>query len=264
MDSRAIGVLDTGVGGLTAVRRLRALLPGEDIVFFADTARVPYGGRTLGQIRRMSLECVEKLTRRGIKALLVACGTITAACLDDVASASGVPACGVIAPAAAEAVAASASGRIGALSTLATARTGAFKDAVLALRPDAAVTLYGCGELVPLVEAGRTSPEDAEVADAVFRATAPFREQGADTLILGCTHFPLLYEAMSAALPGVTLIDSGAAGARECCRMLKENSLLSDRKAGGKLTCAVSGDRDSFRANATIFMPGVEFEVEKA
>ena len=178
MDNRAIGVLDTGVGGLTAVRSLRALLPGEDIVFFADTARVPYGGRNTDEIRALSMDCARRLAERAeIKFLLVACGTITSACLAETGGAAGVEAAGVIAPAAEAAARASVTGRIGVLSTEATARTGAFPRALEAARPGVEVVPRGNSALVPLIEAGRISAGDAELARAVDEAAAPLHKR---------------------------------------------------------------------------------------
>lgn len=264
MDSRAIGVLDTGVGGLTAVRRLRALLPGEDILFFSDTARVPYGGRSAEEIRSLSVDCASRLAAHGIKALLVACGTITSNCLDEVATAAAVPACGVIAPAAAEAVLASKCGRIGVLSTAATARTGAFARAIHALRPDAEVFSQSAGELVPFIEAGRVSGSDSEVSAAVDAALVRLAGSGMDTLVLGCTHFPLLGDLIAERLPGVELIDSGAAGARECARLLGTEGLLSGRCGGGSLCCLVTGDLDRFERTAGLFLDGAAFVSESA
>ncbi len=264
MDLRAIGVLDTGVGGLTAVRCLRALLPGEDIVFFSDTARVPYGGRSAQEITAFGLECVSRLASRGIKALLVACGTITSTCLDEAAALAGVPTCGVIAPAAAEAVAASKTGRIGVFSTVATARTGAFAREIHAVNPAAEVFSHGALTLVPLVEAGRVDAEDEEVSGAVDVALRPFDGSGIDTLILGCTHFPLLSGVISRRMRGVALIDSGTAGARRCAELLGEHSLLSERPAGGRLKCLVTGDTARFARNAALFLPGADFTIERA
>ena len=255
MDKRgAIGILDTGVGGLTAVRELRALLPGEDLVFFSDTARVPYGGKSAGEIRRLTADCAARLAGEGVKLILVACGTITATALDVAEEKAGVPALGVIAPAAAEAARVSSSGRIGVLSTVATARSGAFERALLELRPDARLLSHGAAGLVPLVEAGRVSPDDPEVAAAVKTALEPFSGFDMDTLILGCTHFPLLASAFAAQLPGVALINSGAAGARACAAELAARGLLSGRDSGGGLRCIVTGDRAAFNERAALFL----------
>ena len=161
------------------------------------------------------MDCARRLAERAeIKFLLVACGTITSACLAETGGAAGVEAAGVIAPAAEAAARASVTGRIGVLSTEATARTGAFPRALEAARPGVEVFPRGNSALVPLIEAGRVSAGDAELERAVDEAAAPFISAGVDALILGCTHFPLLTEHFRERLPGVELINSGAAGGR--------------------------------------------------
>lgn len=257
MDTRAIGVFDSGVGGLSAVRALRALLPGEDILFLADTANVPYGTRSREDICALSAAGARILYGRGVKALLAACGTISANGLGAIAGAVPIPFCGVIEPAAAEAARVSRNRRVGVLSTEATARTGAIPRAIRAHGANIEVFAHGAGALVPLAEAGRTDYADPEVRAAVDASLAPFAGTGIDTLVLGCTHFPLLSGAISGAVgAGVRLVDSGYAGARECVHMLAENELLSRRASGGRLTCLVSGDTQAFAKAAAAFLPG--------
>lgn len=264
MDKRPIGVLDSGVGGLSAVRVLRALLPGEDILFFADTANVPYGTRSRDEIAELSTAGARLLQNRGVKAILVACGTISANGLGAIAGAVPIPVCGVIEPAAELAVESTDSRAVGVLSTEATMRAGAFPAAIHAIDPGIRVTAHAAGKLVPLAEAGRVSYADAEVRRAVDEALAPFSGSGIDTLVLGCTHFPLLIGAFAEATGGlITLIDSGEAGARECLRMLETGSLLSGKSTGGTLTCLVSGDPRLFERTAGRFLPANSFTVRK-
>ncbi len=264
MNRRPVGVFDSGVGGLSAVRVLRRLLPHEDIVYFADTANVPYGGRSVDELRRLAGRATRRLMDEGVKAILVACGTVSSNCLEIVGEVSGLPHCGVVLPTARMAAEATRSGRVGVLSTEATARSGAFSRAISSLGPDIDVTEAGTGLLVPLVEAGRTSYSDPGVREAVEASLAPLRGSGMDTLVLGCTHFPLLAAAIGeAAGPDVLLIDSGAAGAAECMRLLESGGLLSE--AGGELRCFVSGDPERFGRDARMFLPGeARLSVEKA
>ena len=257
MDPRPIGIFDSGVGGLTAVRELRALLPGEDIVYFADTANVPYGGRSVEELRSFASFGARLLRGEGVKAILVACGTVSSNCIEAVGSASGLPCCGVLMPAAREAAGTTKNGRVGVLSTEATARSGAFERALHTMRPGLAVFSYGTRLLVPLAEAGRTDSSDSAVREAVGISVSPLLDKGIDTLILGCTHFPLLSGAISRAIgAGIRLVDSGAAGARECVRLLAGHALLSGRSEGGSLRCLVSGDAAAFERTARIFLPG--------
>ena len=237
MDYRPVGIFDSGMGGLTAVRVLREMLPGEDIDSLGDTARVPYGGRSVEELRRIAESDARFLRAREIKAMLVACGTVSSNCLGEVEATAGVPVIGVVKPAAAEAAAATKNGKIGVLSTVATMRSS------------------GSPLLVPLVEAGRADPEDAEVASAVEESLREVRAAGVDTLILGCTHFPLLSEAIAAYMGGgVTLIDSGAAGARALAQLLEEKGLRSPRRSFGRTACYASGDAGEFARVAEIFL----------
>ena len=256
MDSRPIGVFDSGVGGLSAVRVLRALLPGEDILYFGDTANVPYGGKSVEELRSLASASSRLLAGKGAKALLVACGTVSSTCLEVVGRVSGLPCCGVLRGAALRACNTTRNGRVGVLSTEATARSGAFEREIRALRPELAVFSFGTSRLVPLAEAGRTEYSDPLVREAVEDAAARFSGSGIDTLILGCTHFPLLAPALARAFEGVRLIDSGETGAGEFMALLRARGLLSAKKRGGRVTAFVSGGIESFEKSAGLFLPG--------
>ncbi len=263
MDNRAVGIFDSGVGGLTAVRALRALLPEEDILYFADTAHVPYGKRSAAELRELSAAAAGLLRSRGVKAILVACGTASSEGMDAVREA-GLPCCGVVRAAAREAARISRNGRIGVLSTEATAASGAFARELAAAAPGAEAVIHGTGLLVPLIEAGRCDAGDPDVRAAVAAAAAPFSGSGIDTLILGCTHFPLLSQAFARELgEGVALVDSGAAGARAFAALLASEGLLSE--GGGSLRCLVSGDAAAFAASLGRLLPeAAPSPVEKA
>ena len=167
MDYRPVGIFDSGMGGLTSVRVLRELLPGEDIAYLGDTARVPYGGRSVAELIEIAESDARFLRARAIKAMLVACGTVSSNCLDEVEQTAGVPVIGVVKPAAAEAAASTKNGRVGVLSTVATMRSGAFVRELKAIDPAIEPVASGSPRLVPLVEAGRADPSDPEVASAV-------------------------------------------------------------------------------------------------
>lgn len=266
MDYRAVGVFDSGVGGLSAVRVLRRILPGENIVYLADTANVPYGGRSVEELRRLASASTRRLMAEGVKAILVACGTVSSNCLEVVGEVSALPYCGVVLPTARMAAETTKNGRVGVLSTEATARSGAFSRAISALAPGTAVLETGTGLLVPLAESGRTDYSDAGVREAVRTSLSPLLGSGIDTLVLGCTHFPLLAGAIGeAAGPGVELVNSGAAGAMECARLLEGGGLLCGRDSGGTLRCLVSGDEAKFARDAKLFLPDESaIRVEKA
>lgn len=257
MDNRPIGIFDSGVGGLTALRALRLLLPGENIVYFGDTARVPYGGRSVPELQSLAKSDGDFLLSRGVKAILVACGTVSSNALSCVGDGS-VPVLGVLKPSAAEAAGATKNRRLGVLSTEATHKSGAFQRELRAVCPDAEVFSVGTGSLVPLAEAGRVSPDDPEVAEAVGECLSPLLREGIDTLVLGCTHFPLLAPAISAfAGDGVALIDSGAAGARAMAELLRGRDMLGS--GSGECSFFVSGDAGSFMRGAALFLGG-EFD----
>lgn len=255
MDKIKIGVFDSGLGGLTAARVLRELLPGEDMIYLGDTARAPYGSRTVAELAEIAASDTRFLTSFGVDAILVACGTVSSNCLDTVRESAAVPVLGVVHAAAAEALGATRSGRIGVLSTVATANSGAFSRELASLGAVKAAVTVGSAELVPLVETGRVDPNDPEVLAAVACATAELKRAEVDTLILGCTHFPLLSAAISRAMgEAVTLIDSGAAAARELCELLDAEGLRRASRTGGDERYYTSGDAGEFCALSRVFL----------
>ncbi|MBQ3093649.1 MAG: glutamate racemase, partial [Clostridia bacterium] len=191
MDTRPIGVFDSGLGGLTVVRQLLNELPGEHIVYFGDTGRVPYGTRSADTIRRYTAEDCRFLSRFDVKLIIAACGTASSAG-KDVLKQQPIPAIGVVEAAANKAVAATRTGRIGVIGTAATVRTDAFGTHIRAKRPDAEVFSQACPLFVPLVENGWIDEHDEVTIATAKRYLAPLIEADIDTLIMGCTHFPLL------------------------------------------------------------------------
>src|SRR5258705_9883071 len=190
---RPIGVFDSGVGGLTVVRALRRALPGEDIIYLGDTARVPYGNKSPRTVEKYSLACQRFLLDRDVKLVLIACNTASANALPALVEASPVPVIGAVEPGAGTALAASANRHIGVIGTLGTVRSGAYERAIHARDPDAIVDSLACPLLVPLAEEGWT---DDDIARAVARrylaALFGAPAKAIDTLVLGCTHYPLL------------------------------------------------------------------------
>jgi glutamate racemase len=211
--ARPIGVFDSGVGGLTVLRALRASLPHESYLYLGDTARLPYGTKSGHTVARYALQAADELVGRGIKCLVVACNTASAAALPALRERhAGLAVVGVIGPGARAACAASASGRIAVLGTESTVRAGAYRQAITALRPGAQVAEIACPLFVALAEEGWT--EGAVARAAAERYLEPIRMAGGagpDTLVLGCTHFPVLAGVIAAAAgPGVAIVDSAA------------------------------------------------------
>jgi glutamate racemase len=217
--ARPIGVFDSGIGGLTVLRALTEALPGEDFIYLGDTARLPYGTKSNEVIVRYSRENSEFLLAKGIKMLVVACNTASAVALAEIARLTVVPVIGVIEPGAAAAAAASRRGKIGVIGTEATIASGAYTRAIHALRPRAEIYTRACPLLVPLVEEGWTENEIAERTVAFYLQS--LKQSGIDTLLLGCTHYPLLRGLFERMLgPGVKIVDSADATAAAVSKRL--------------------------------------------
>ncbi len=216
-----IGIFDSGVGGLTVQKAIFARLPGLDTVYLGDTARVPYGSKSPEVVTQYSLRNARFLVARDIELLVVACNTASAVALPALREQLAIPVLGVVEPGARVAARASRSGRIGVIGTASTVASGAYQRALRAARPDAEVVAAPCPLFVPLAEEGWTDPEDEVVRLVARRYLAPFREAGVDTLVLGCTHYPLLKGAIGRELPGVTLVDSADAIAAEVAEQLR-------------------------------------------
>jgi glutamate racemase len=224
--SAPIGVFDSGLGGLTVMAAVRRVLPGEPTVYLGDTARVPYGPKGAETIRRYAAEAVDFLLTRGAKAVVVACNTATARALPEVEQRAGVPVLGVVEPGAAASAAASSSGRIGVIGTRGTVASRAYREAILRLRPDAEVFEQACPLFVPLVEEGWTEGEVPRLT--AERYLQPLLERRVDTLVLGCTHYPLLVPLLTeVAGPEITLIDSAQSTASELAALLDRAGLLA-------------------------------------
>jgi len=231
-DPRPIGVFDSGLGGLTAVRELFRALPDERVIYFGDTARVPYGSKSRETVTRFSLEIARFLTRQDIKVLLVACNTASSYALDTLARHLDVPVVGVIEPPVRAALAGPASGgdpgarRVGVIGTQATVSSGAYAQAIGGLAPGAKVTSCACPLFVPLIEEGWVEhPVMRSVAEEYL---ADLRAEGVESLILGCTHYPLVAPLIARIMgPGVRLVDSGAEAAKATAALLRERGALA-------------------------------------
>ena len=225
-DPRPIGVFDSGLGGLTAVRELFHALPGESVVYFGDTARLPYGSKSRETVTRFSLEIASFLVRHDVKCLLVACNTSSAYALDSLAGRLEIPVVGVIEPAVRAALTASPGGRIGVIGTLGTIGSGAYTHAIAAERADATVVSQACPLFVPLIEEGWLEHDVTRSVAAEY--LAPFQTANIETLILGCTHYPLIAPLIAGIMgPTVRLIDSGAEAARATADLLRDRDLLA-------------------------------------
>jgi glutamate racemase len=246
MNDAAIGIFDSGVGGLTVARAVLDQLPHEPVHYVGDTARGPYGPRPLAEVRAFSLEIMDALVADGVKALVIACNSASAATLRDARERYDVPVIEVVHPAVRRAAASSRSRRVGVIGTRATITSGAYDDA-FAAAPDVVVVSAACPRLVEFVEAGITSGD--ELIDVAEGYLAPLREADVDTLVLGCTHYPLLTGVISYVMgDGVTLVSSAEETAKDVYGTLVRHGLLRhDGLPDPEHTFAVTGDPVDFQ-----------------
>jgi glutamate racemase len=224
MPERAIGIFDSGVGGLTVLRELRRQLPQEELVYLGDTARVPYGTKSPQTVGRYAREAARFLVGQRVKLLVVACNTASAVALDDLAAVHRLPVVGVIEPGARKALEVTRNGRIGVIGTEGTIRSRAYEKALLAGNPRVEVGVASCPLFVPLAEEGWAEHPVARLAAAEY--LVPLLRQGADTLVLGCTHYPLLKRTIQdVAGPEVVLIDSAEETAKTVAALLAAQGL---------------------------------------
>ena len=256
--ARPIGVFDSGVGGLTVLHELLVSLPHEDFVYLGDTARFPYGERTPAELERFCAEIAEELVARAVKLLVVACNTATAAALPALRrrmmeTTLGVDVLAVVRPEAVGAVAATRSGRIGLLATPATVASGAYAEALATVDPHVSLVAVPCPDLAPIIQRG--FPFDDDVVETVRAYVAPLRAAEVDTVILGCTHYPLIRPMLQRMLGrGVEIVTSGSALARQVEHALGSRGLGSTRKGEGDYSFLCTGDVGAFSALGTRFL----------
>lgn len=256
-----IGVFDSGFGGLTVARALLDQLPGEDMVYLGDTARAPYGTKSLGEVREYALECLDYLAGTGVKALVIACNSASSAVLRDARERYDIPVVDVILPAARRAVRTSRSGRIGLICTEATANSGSYDDALAAV-PDLELVTAPCPLFVEFVEAGITSGPG--LMDAARGYLLPLREAGIDTLILGCTHYPLLSGVISYVIGDeVSLVSSAEECAKEVYATLLDAGLLRVGPREPDLRFLTTGSPELFAGIGRRLMGGFVDRVEQ-
>jgi glutamate racemase len=253
-----VGVFDSGVGGLTVLHELLVSLPGEDYLYLGDTARFPYGDRTARELQAFSIEIADHLLAAGAKLLVIACNAASSAALGTVEEHVRRAGCeidviGVVAPATQLAVAGSRSGRIGLMATPATVASGAYERAVYGADPHVHLESVACADLAPIIQGG--FPFDEHVVETVRGYCVPLREAHVDTVILGCTHYPLVAPMLQRSLGrGVTLVTSGAGVARSVERALASRELLNPQAGEGAYRFMCTADVESFRDLGTRFL----------
>lgn len=253
MSNAPIGIFDSGVGGLTVARAILDQLPNESILYIGDTARGPYGPRPLAEVRDFSLETLDFLVEQGVKALVIACNTASAAMLRDARERYSVPVIEVIQPAVRRAVAATRSGKVGVIGTRATIDSKAYLDA-FAAAPHLQITSVACPQFVEFVERGETSGE--AITQVARQYLAPMIEADVDTLVLGCTHYPLLTGVISYVMGnGVSLVSSAEETAKDLYRVLVEGSMLRGTESAPPThRFLATGDAKAFESLARRFL----------
>ncbi len=255
MDGRPIGVFDSGLGGLTAVHALWRILPEEDLIYFGDTARVPYGGRSRETLLQYARQDVRFLRTFDLKAILIACGTVTTTSLPVLQAENDLPMVGVVEPACRRALSVTRKKRIGMIATQASVRSGAYEAALRRLDPEVEVICEPCPLFVPLVEAGRIRRGDVVIETVAREYLEPLRATGIDTLILGCTHYPLLTDIIGDIMgPEVTLVSAGEESAFELKRMLTAGDMRASGERQGTTAFYVSDRTEDFERIASTFL----------
>lgn len=250
----AIGVFDSGMGGLTAVKELNALMPEEDVIYFGDTARIPYGCRSRETVLRYAAEDIAFLQKHRIKMIIAACGTVSSV-IGDNSPVDNMPFTGVVLPAAKAACEATKSGKIGVIGTSATIKSQSFVKAIKNIMPDAEVIGNACPLFVHLVENGYTAVDCKITRLAAEEYLEPIKKENVDTLILGCTHYPVIKDIIADIMGnGVTLISPGAEAAKYAFGCLKAENMLNNSGKIGKNIFYVSDSKELFEENAGHFL----------
>ncbi len=252
MEDRPIGIFDSGVGGLTVLRAVEAVLPRENIIYFGDTARVPYGNKSKSTIIKFSMENIKLLLDKKVKIVVVACNTSSALALDYLKQIFSIQLVGVIDAGVRKALAVSKTGRIGIIGTRATIRSGSYEKKILKENNSVKVYSKSCPLFVPLVEEGLLN---GKITDSVIKMyLEELKRKDIDTLILGCTHYPLLKRAISRYLKGTFIIDSAKEVALYTKEALKENNLLNSADSFGQKDFCVTDEPQQFVKLAKLFL----------
>lgn len=263
---KAIGVFDSGLGGLTAVKELSALMPNENIIYLGDTARVPYGSRSPETLVRFAKEDLSFVLRQNVKAVLVACGTISSVALPILKETCPVFVEGVVGPAAKSAASKTKNGKVAVIATSATINSGAYRKELAFVDNKIEVIEKACPMFVPIVENGYFARDNAAAKIIVSDYLTEIKKSGADTLILGCTHYPILRPLIEDFLgPNVTLIDSGKEAAKVISKKISNENLSADKNKTGKHTYYVTDEPSGFVSLAELFLDKkIKDEVQKA
>lgn len=265
MNNNAIGVFDSGLGGLTCLKELNKLIPNENVIYFGDTARLPYGTRSRETVLEYANQDIAFVRKKNVKLIIAACGTVSSVLGSGKTSDGDIPFTGVLLPAAQAACGATRNGKIGVIGTEATIKSGSYGKAIRGIRPEVTVIGAACPLFVPLVENGFTDRDNQVTKLVAEQYLAAIKKEGVDTLILGCTHYPIIKDVISDFMGDtVTLISSGEEAAKYAYNMLMNRNMLSDREEKGINTYYTSDSVQLFEENARAFLgTSINGEVHK-
>lgn len=262
MDRRPVGIFDSGIGGLTVVKEIMKILPNEDIYYFGDTARVPYGNKSPETVTKFSFQNTRFLINKDVKAIVIACNTASAFSLDSVRENFKLPVLGVIDPGARAAVRETKTGKIGIIGTEGTISSKAYEKAIRKIMPEAEILAHPCPLFVPLVEEGWAENRVSYLVAEEY--LAPLKKAGVDTLVMGCTHYPLLKRVVGDVIgPDVKLINPAEETALDLKQILLGLKLQNDIKETSKYKYYVSDNRDKFSKVGSNFLNREVFDVDK-
>lgn len=262
MDIRPIGIFDSGIGGLTVIKEVMKILPNEDIYYFGDTARVPYGNKSPETVTKFSFQNTRFLISKGVKAIVIACNTASAFSIESVKENFKLPVLGVIDPGARAAARETKSGKIGIIGTEGTIASKAYEKAIKRIYPDAEIFAYPCPLFVPLVEEGWAGSKVSYLVAEEY--LSPLKKAGVDTLVMGCTHYPLLKKVVGDIMgPDVALINPAEETAVDLMQVLIQKGLQNESNEGSQYRYYVSDNADKFSRVGANFLNKEVFNIDK-
>lgn len=265
LSENPIGIFDSGLGGLTVVKAVLQNMPYENIVYLGDSLNVPYGDKTSGQITEFAFKNTEFLLKHRVKAIAIACNTADATSRRELAQCYSLPIIGVVGPASEKAARVTRNKKVGVIATATAVKSGAYERTVKSYLADCEVFSVPAPRLVPLVEAGKITKDDREIVEALEMYLEPLVEKGIDTLILGCTHYPLFYDLVKEMLPDIKIVCSGTSSLDTLYEKLRNEGLLNQSGIKGNAEFYVSGEPSYFEKNGGLFLgTSLEGKVKKA
>lgn len=264
-NDKPIGIFDSGLGGLTVVKAVLENMPYENIIYLGDSLNVPYGDKTSGQITEFAFNNTKFLLSKGVKAIAIACNTADATSKREILQCFDIPVIGVISPASEKAARLTRNKRVGVIATATAVKSGAYERTIKSYLADCEVFSAPAPALVPLIEAGKTHKSDTQTLEALKLYITPLAEKGIDTLVLGCTHYPLVYDIVKELFPDINIVCSGTSSLSALYDRLKSENMLNNSGKKGEARFFVTGETSYFEKNGGLFLgTSIEGKVEKA